>query len=393
MKKLLFVGVAMCSALFASAQNTTETTQLKEEYIVSAANENWYLTVGAGAQFHFQENNSSSLELPTMARFSFSAGKWFTPFVGIRATYAYTGLRVQSSSSANMFVQTNNTSATGAIHSLGADMVLHLSNLIGGYREDMRVYDAKLFGGLEAQLISSKGTKTYDYMPYIGLNNEFNLSKLVSLNLEVAAGYSHTDAFGQYERDLVVPVRASIGVTFYLGNGKSREFKTVTSSNQYIALSNINDNLNDQIEELKKSNKSLSRDKDALKKELDELKNQKKSAAPAPKAQVKVAPVALFFNTGSTKVSEEDTARLKYIAEIIKTESNTQFVVEGYADSATGSAKRNQVLSDKRAEAVCDILVNKYGVNRSQLEAKGMGATDSVFETMRLNRTVLVKSK
>lgn len=405
MKKLLFLTVAMFCTLFASAQ-TTE-TDLGEGYVVGSIGDNWFLSVGVGAEFHaYHDNKTSAFEAPTMMRFSFSAGKWITPFVGLRAGYSYTGLRVKSLSSENSFVKSGATSATGAIHSLSGDVLLNLSALIGGYKE--RIYDAKIFGGFEVDMACSKGTKLFEYMPYVGLINEFNVSNSFSVNLELAAGLTNGEMYAQRDYIVkVVPFRVSVGLTYYLGQGKSsgssatgssqsnaRSFQTVTTSTQYTALSSTNVALTNEVSSLKKVNSSLARDVEELSKEAEVLQEQKREAAKnSTSVKVVVAPVALFFNTGSAKVSVADAARLKYIAEIIKTESNTTFLVEGYADSATGSAKRNQELSNQRAAAVCDVLVNKYGVNRAQLEAKGMGATNSVFETMSLNRTVLVKTK
>ncbi len=49
-----------------------------------------------------------------------------------------------------------------------------------------------------------------------------------------------------------------------------------------------------------------------------------------------------------------------------------QAVVEGHTDS-DGEAKYNQWLSERRADAVRTLLVDKYGVNPSQITAVGRG--------------------
>jgi immunoreactive antigen PG33 len=49
----------------------------------------------------------------------------------------------------------------------------------------------------------------------------------------------------------------------------------------------------------------------------------------------------------------------------------------GYADSATGSANVNQVLSDKRAETVANELV-KMGVSRDRISTVGKGGVDDL---------------
>ena len=59
------------------------------------------------------------------------------------------------------------------------------------------------------------------------------------------------------------------------------------------------------------------------------------------------------------------------------------------ANSATGSAKRNQYLSHQRAEAVYKVLVDRLGVKASQLEIVAKGGTNE-FPEIPLNRVAIV---
>jgi len=54
-------------------------------------------------------------------------------------------------------------------------------------------------------------------------------------------------------------------------------------------------------------------------------------------------------------------------------------IVEGHTDS-TGATEYNQVLSERRAQAVRDLLVNRYGVNPAQLKAIGRGESMPVAD-------------
>ena len=51
---------------------------------------------------------------------------------------------------------------------------------------------------------------------------------------------------------------------------------------------------------------------------------------------------------------------------------NANFNIEGHTDSS-GAAKTNQRLSEKRAKAVLDYLINKGGVAASRLSSAGLG--------------------
>ena len=59
--------------------------------------------------------------------------------------------------------------------------------------------------------------------------------------------------------------------------------------------------------------------------------------------------------------------------------------IKGYA-SPEGSAELNQKLSEKRAEAVKNMLVKTYKIDASRLTTKGMGATDKLFKQVEFNR-------
>ena len=75
----------------------------------------------------------------------------------------------------------------------------------------------------------------------------------------------------------------------------------------------------------------------------------------------------------------------------MKQSSETTFVVNGYADAATGTKEYNEKLARQRAEAVINVLVEKYGVDRSKLSVGTTEAVDSFGEPI-LNRVVVVES-
>ena len=66
------------------------------------------------------------------------------------------------------------------------------------------------------------------------------------------------------------------------------------------------------------------------------------------------------------------------------------FTIVGHADVKTGSAEYNQKLSEKRAKAVYDYLVEQ-GVNKDQLTWKGVGSSQNIFPINSTNRVVIVK--
>lgn len=63
----------------------------------------------------------------------------------------------------------------------------------------------------------------------------------------------------------------------------------------------------------------------------------------------------------------------------------------GAADSKTGSSAYNQKLSEARAQAVADELVN-LGVDRSKIEVRGIGGVNDVAP-YNLNRRAIIELK
>ena len=80
-----------------------------------------------------------------------------------------------------------------------------------------------------------------------------------------------------------------------------------------------------------------------------------------------------------------------YLAEQMKKFPDTKYVVNGYADSATGTPDFNKELSMKRAQAVVNVLIKQYGIAADRLSVDGNGGVDKFGQPI-LNRVVLVKS-
>jgi OmpA-OmpF porin, OOP family len=81
------------------------------------------------------------------------------------------------------------------------------------------------------------------------------------------------------------------------------------------------------------------------------------------------------FKTGSAKIAPEDQARLADLAQKAKDQTGYIIEIQGYADS-TGNAAMNTKLSQARAQAVIDYLV-QHGVPIRHITAPGAyGETD-----------------
>jgi OOP family OmpA-OmpF porin len=110
----------------------------------------------------------------------------------------------------------------------------------------------------------------------------------------------------------------------------------------------------------------------------------------------RVATQGIYFDTGSDRIRPESTPTLKEIGTMLKEHPDLRLTIEGHTDNV-GAAAANQTLSEKRAAAVRQFLIDSYQVDGTRLAAKGLGAakpaaTNDTAEGRQQNRRVeLVK--
>ena len=85
---------------------------------------------------------------------------------------------------------------------------------------------------------------------------------------------------------------------------------------------------------------------------------------------------AIYFKTGSDSFTDETQIRLEGIDRILTEFTATNFIVEGHTDS-TGSDKINSELSQKRAEAVMNYLIEN-GFPADKIKAVGYGSANPI---------------
>ena len=85
------------------------------------------------------------------------------------------------------------------------------------------------------------------------------------------------------------------------------------------------------------------------------------------------------FDFDKAVVKEESYGDIKNLAEFMNQYPQTSTTVEGHTDSV-GSDAYNQGLSQRRANAVREVLVNQYGVDGSRVNAVGHGESQPVAD-------------
>jgi outer membrane protein OmpA-like peptidoglycan-associated protein len=121
---------------------------------------------------------------------------------------------------------------------------------------------------------------------------------------------------------------------------------------------------------------------------------------PAPVAEPEPEPVLeavrveldVKFDFDRAQVRQDSYEDIRVLADFMKQYRQTSSTVEGHTDSV-GTDAYNQRLSERRAQAVRDVLVNQYGVEANRLEAIGYGesrpvADNATEEGRAINRRV-----
>ncbi|MBS7661426.1 OmpA family protein [Pseudomonas lalucatii] len=101
-------------------------------------------------------------------------------------------------------------------------------------------------------------------------------------------------------------------------------------------------------------------------------------AMPEPAEVVRVE-LDVKFDFDKSRVKEESYGDIKNLADFMKQYPQTTTVVEGHTDSI-GTDAYNQGLSERRANAVRDVLVNQYGVEGGRVNAVGYGESRPVAD-------------
>ena len=162
--------------------------------------------------------------------------------------------------------------------------------------------------------------------------------------------------------------------------------------NRISALEKDLQNANEQNAEYQKQNAEYQKQIERYKQQLsDKEKELQEALRKAAKNSLDLDDVTLsvFFTIGSAEISEKNTINIKYMADVIKASDKT-YTITGYADATTGSEAFNMDLSQQRAEAVYNALIDA-GVDSSKLKVDYKGCTIQPFDKDYLNRVAIIK--
>ena len=403
--KTLYYAMAVAGALAvaapANAQDVfvdeattvTEFTCDNTSHYFSNWRNNWFIELSAGITQPFVERKHVAVvdRQKMTAQYGFGFGRWVSPYVGFRIKAMGGALHWDS------------YEWTRAKHAqLQAELMWDMFNSIKGVN-DNRVFSLIPFVGLGGDamwdLRNSQGNmfvkgentindwKSYKRVVWTlpvsaGLQFRFRLCEYVDFFAEARASF-YGDNWNGIAQGPSIEANVSVmgGFNINVGGRNWNKFNQCEYVSQIAAL---NGQVNDLRAELLACGATVA----ALQAQLP---------CPEPVVQKDCANAPLMstvrFTINSAKIMPTEEVNIYNMAEWLKANPNEKVMVVGYADKDTGTAEYNLQLSEKRANAVADALINNYGIDANRLTVKYDGSDVQPYSTNDWNRIVIFTQK
>lgn len=345
----------------------------------------WFVQAGAGVNVTAFEGFRHT---PAKAAAVYNAGfgRWFTPYLGFRFS-GYYGNMVEDTGESNLHFRSA---------SINADLMWDMFNSIGGVNLSRPVsvvpfvgvggtYNYHFSGNTRMINVDENGPRHNTWMIPVsaGLQVRFRLCRYADLFLEGRAIFAGDNFNNVIEgAPIDIAFQGTGGITVNIG-GKSFQTYDPCASAAYMTA------LNDQVNSLRGELAATSAALAAAESQLP-CPEVKPAPVPAP-VEAPAAPMltTVRFTINSSRISPMEMVNVYNVADYMKQNPKTKIAITGYADKDTGSATYNQQLSERRAQAVYDVLVNNYGIAPERLTKAAEGSTQQPYQTNNWNRIVI----
>ena len=374
MKRLnLFYGAAALAAVLMAASTSAYAQDngnrdeygniVRGPYETNRLGDNWFIGAGGGINILLSEDYDIKIAPSVDGYF----GKWFTPSVGMRA--GYQGINFNS-------VQDENTVKYGYMYIHG-DFLWNASNAIGGYKET-RFWNLTPY--LHAGFFRSYGTDGSDYANNelamgAGLLHNLRLSDRLDIVIDMKAiavnGTIHESSGLALLPSVTAGLAVDLGYPSFDRTADIVGAVEIAAAEQAAILATSIAALEAANASLQAENGALVKKNKALSKTVEQMKN---AEMPADEPYIEMQPITVYFSIGKTALDEFELRHLDFYAKNIIDKVNSdpavEIVIMGSADSNTGTAKRNQYLSDARGQYMINLLSEKYGVDKNKVTVK-----------------------
>ena len=373
--------------------NTLEPTYLKESLIGSPWSRNWFVSISAGTSaFAGTPLGCEDIFGRMQPALQVSAGKWFTPSIGVRASYQGFGMK---------FIDSDITKQRN--HVAHADLLWNVvgmnpSDELGLHRWTVAPY---IGGGIIKHEQNGKHPFTINY----GVIAAYRLGHRVAVNMELAGlntfqdfdGHGSSNKFGDRLFTLSAGLTVNIGK---VGWKRAVDAYPYRQQNEYL-METINDLLRQRgLQGSSDNNSLLSKQGEysglaSLRARLAHKNwNGKDSLAGQLSEDRKLIGVPFYFFFRINTCTLTDESQLQNLINLAKVAKayNLDVYVDGAADAATGTVPINEKLSEQRARYIARML-REQGIDEDAIHITAKGGINKFAPIQRNRHTrVMIKS-
>ena len=355
----------------------------------ASAQNGWFVEAGGGVQTIFS-SDASKLDFGKRLTPSYTigVGKWITPAYALRLQvggYALNGM----STSEGLYLRDPQTD--GSVYgphdpvidnvtvrpdgtyrhylryvNAHADFMVSLSRLL--FRFD--VLPAVGFG--YAHAFAYRGTaSTNSLTANFSVAAKYSVLKCMDVNLEIASALMPDHFDGRITGKKYEPtLGATLGLTYRFNASKPYVRKERSKKHRREAVVDTVYMVERVVE------RPVFKDRIVEK--------------PVAKKQEAFRLASISFAYASAKPAKKQDIVFENIVEYLKQHPSARIRLDGYADKATGKARTNLMLSIRRTDSVRNILIERYGIAPSRIDAQGIGCNAQPYEKNEHNRVVIV---
>lgn len=366
MKKTILLSVLALGALTINAQTV----------VVKGGGfwDNWSMGVQGGATMKMSGEGFFKSARPA---FGLILGKQWTPILGMDIQ----GMGYVNTTNSSTMIDASDVSLIGR---------MNLMNLFAGYNGMPRPFEVETVTGLGwlHHYMTGSGD-TDDLSARVGLNFNFNLGEDAAwtLGIKPAVLFNLTGeypskklAFNRNKANMEI----LLGLTYHFADGDGNRHFALVNAIDPLALAAMNEEINDLREVIVAKDVELVGLADELMVVQEQLNEARNKEMEATGQTIKILESVVAFPFNQSDVQTSQMPSLEHAANYLKDNPDAKITVNGYA-SPEGTEEYNLQLSQRRADAVKNILVDKYGIAADRINAIGHGVGD-VFSVPAWNR-------
>lgn len=359
----------------------------------ASAQNGWFVEAGGGVQTIFSSDASKlNFGKCLTSSYTIGVGKWITPAYALRLQiggYALNGM----STSEGLYLRDPQTD--GSVYgphdpvidnvtvrpdgtyrhylryvNAHADFMVSLSRLFFHNQGKFDVLPAVGFG--YAHAFAYRGTaNTNSLTANFSVAAKYSVLKCMDVNLEIASALMPDHFDGRITGRKYEPtLGATLGLTYRFNASKPYVRKERSKKHRREAV----------VDTVYMVERVVERP----------VITERIVEKPVVKKQEAFRLASISFAYASAKPAKKQDIVFENIVEYLKQHPSARIRLDGYADKATGKARTNLMLSIRRTDSVRNILIERYGIAPSRIDAQGIGCNAQPYEKNEHNRVVIV---